>query len=102
MTENKAYLQVANALADIHGKPFGGEDAGRYRISVKALRTLFGRKRLYEDDILQLTRTMLEKGYVLIDMDGYFVVLSANSFVNYRRVGDAVLLDALKADDPAA
>ena len=49
------------------------------------------RKRLYEDDIRDLTRAMLERGFVLIDMDGFFVVMSANTFVNYRRANEDVV-----------
>ncbi|MCH9809493.1 MAG: hypothetical protein K0U74_17365 [Alphaproteobacteria bacterium] len=83
--------QVAERLCELYGEPFGGKDKGRFRIAAKLVRSLAGRRRLYEDDIKQLTRAMLERGYVLIDMDGFFVVLSANTFVNYRRANDECL-----------
>ncbi|WP_264210541.1 hypothetical protein [Leisingera thetidis] len=82
---------AAEALAGLYARDFGGKTSGRYRIPQKLLRELCGRHRLYEDDITELTRALLEKGYVLIDMESFFVVLSANSFVNYRRVGKEVL-----------
>jgi hypothetical protein len=31
---------------------------------------------------------MFERGFVMIDMDSYFIVLSANTFVNYRRANE--------------
>lgn len=47
-----------------------------------------GRRRLYEDDVKALSRALCERGFVLIDMEGFFVVLSANTFVNYRRANE--------------
>jgi len=76
---------AAATLAGLYAKNFGGKSAGRYRIAQKLVRDLLGRRRLYPEDVQALTRAMLEQGYVLIDMDGFFVVMSTNSFVNYRR-----------------
>ncbi|WP_299636758.1 hypothetical protein [uncultured Ruegeria sp.] len=83
--------QVAGKLAELYGREFGGKPSGRYRIPQKLLRELCGRRRLFEDDVTALSRALLEKGYILIDMDSFFVVMSVNSFVNYRRVGKDVL-----------
>lgn len=79
---------VADRLVDLYGRSFGGKSSGRYRIAAKLMRSLAGRRRLYEDDVRLLTRAMLERGYVLIDMENYFVVLSANTFSNYRRANE--------------
>ncbi len=79
---------VADRLAELYNHAFGGKPKGRYRISNKLVSTLAGRRRLYEDDVRQLTRAMLERGFVLIDMDSFFVVMSTNTFVNYRRAND--------------
>ena len=76
----------ADRLVDLHSMGFGGKPSGRYRIPAKQLRDMMGRKRLYPDDIQALTRALLERGYVLIDMDSFFVVMGSNAFVNYRRV----------------
>ena len=80
---------VADRLAELYSDAFGGKPKGRYRIAVKLVRHLAGRRRLYEDDIRELTRAMLERGYVLIDMDSFFVVVAVNTFVNYRRANEA-------------
>jgi hypothetical protein len=79
---------AADRLAELYARPFGGKPTGRYRISTSLLRQLAGRRRLYEDDIRDLARAMLERGYVLIDMDSFFVVISANTFTNYRRANE--------------
>ncbi len=76
---------TADRLESLYSRAFGGKAKGRYRISAKLVRDIAGRKRLYEDDVRALTRAMLERGYVLVDMESFFVILSANTFVNYRR-----------------
>ncbi len=82
---------TADRLVELYSKPFGGKVKGRFRIPEKLLRQMTGRRRLYEDDTRDLARAMLERGYVLLDMDGYFVVMSANTFVNYRRANEDIL-----------
>ena len=82
---------AAEKLAALFDAPFGGKSKGRFRISNKLLRQILQRRRLYDDDIRQLTRALLERGFVLVDMDSFFVVLSANSFVNYRRTNEECL-----------
>lgn len=79
---------VCDRLAELHERSFGGKSKGRYRIAAKLVRQLAERRRLYETDVRDLTRAMLERGYVLIDMDSFFVVMSANTFVNYRRANE--------------
>ncbi len=81
---------TAKRLASLYGESFGGKPTGRYRIASKLVRDMTGRRRLYPEDVQSLTRAMLEEGYVLIDMDSFFVVLSANAFVNYRRANAEV------------
>ncbi len=90
-SETTSIAAVSEQLARLYTKQFGGKPNGRFRISTKLLRKLARRKRLYEDDIRDLTRAMLERGFVLIDMDGFFVVMSANTFVNYRRANEDVV-----------
>ena len=87
MTEN--HSQAADRLAELYAQAFGGKAKGRYRIAAKLIRRLYGRRRLYEDDIRGLARALLERGYVLIDMDSFFVVISAGAFANYRRANEA-------------
>ena len=82
---------VADRLAELYNHSFGGKPKGRYRIAVKLVRQVAGRRRLYEDDIRELTRAMLERGFVLIDMDSFFVVMGVNTFVNYRRANEACI-----------
>lgn len=86
---------MADKLAHLYSEKFGGKDSGRYRVAAKTVRDATGRRRLYEDDVRNLTRAMVERGYVLIDMDSFFVVMSANSFVNYRRANDHCLRDKI-------
>jgi len=85
---------LANAtdrLAALYDESFGGKKSGRYRIPAKLMRELAKRRRLYEDDIQAIGRALLERGYVLIDLDSFYVVMSANAFLNYRRVSEVQL-----------
>ena len=84
----KSIEMIADRLCDFYDEPFGGKSSGRFRLPAKILRKMAGRRRLYESDVRDLARAMFERGYVLIDMESFFVVTSANSFVNYRRVPD--------------
>jgi hypothetical protein len=77
---------TAKKLADMYTDDFGGKPSGRYRISRKLICEMAGQRRLYEEDVTSLARALLEHGFVLIDMESFFVVISANAFVNYRRV----------------
>lgn len=89
---------AARHLAALYADEFGGKPSGRYRIAAKQLRELVGRRRLYPEDVAALTRRLLEEGYVLIDMDGFFVVLSANAFVNYRRANAEAIRRVVQGD----
>lgn len=91
-TQNQNTQNTAKRLAALYAENFGGKSSGRYRIAAKLLREMMGRRRLYPEDIQHLTRATLEEGYVLIDMDSFFVVLSANAFTNYRRVSTEAVL----------
>ncbi len=91
MTESNWINPTAEKLAQLYDCKFGGKDNGRYRIAAKLVRAIAGRRRLYEDDVRALTRALLERGFVLIDLDSFFVVMSANAFVNYRRANDDIL-----------
>lgn len=82
---------AADRLAALHDRDFGGKPGGRYRISAKLVARIAGRRRLYEDDVRVLRRALFERGFVLIDMETFFVVISANAFVNYRRANEDCL-----------
>mgnify|MGYP000002586351 FL=1 len=80
--------KTADHLAALYDQKFGGKENGRYRIPIKLVREFGGRRRFYEDDVRALARKLFECGFVLIDMDTFFVIMSANSFVNYRRANE--------------
>lgn len=82
---------TARELCDLFEVAFGGKPRGRYRISEKFLRHLMGTTRLYPETILTLQRAVFERGFVLIDMDNFFVVIGAKTVSTYRRVGPALV-----------
>lgn len=82
---------AADRLGALYGEAFAGKRNGRYRISAKLVRRLMRRRRLYEDEIRGLSRALYERGYLLLDLDSYFVVLSTGIFGNYRRVNEELV-----------
>jgi len=89
--ESKNISNAADRLAKFYDAGFGGKTSGRYRIPAKLMRELVQRQRLYEDDVQALARALFERGFVLIDMDSFYVVMKANAFVNYRRANEDLL-----------
>jgi len=82
---------LAERLEQLYETAFAGKPRGRYRLSMKHFRLLTGCRRVYPETILAVARALYERGYVLVDMETYFVVLSQRTFSSYRRVNDAVL-----------
>ena len=87
--------QVAAQLAALYERGFAGKARGRYRVSVKHLRILTNRKRVPPVLLSELAEELFELGYVLIDMETFFVVLAQRTFSSYRRVSDGAIASLL-------
>ncbi|WP_417520083.1 hypothetical protein [Minwuia sp.] len=85
---------AADHLVAIYNEPFGGKPRGRYRLSMKLMRQLLDRRRIWHDEIEALTRAMYERGYALIDMETFFVVIAHQTFTNTRRANEAGIIGA--------
>lgn len=83
--------QVADKLIELYELPFGGKPTGKYRISRKFLRELCGRRRLTDADFAELVDAMFEKGFSLVDVETFYVVLNHRAYASYRRVTGAAL-----------
>ena len=57
-------LEIADHLAELYDRSFGGKERGRFRISDKLVRKLAGRRRLYEEDITALSRALTARAGV--------------------------------------
>ena len=91
MEDRPTERQVAETLAALYERSFGGKERGRYRVSMKHMRALTGRRRVSEEAVREIGRELFELGYVLIDLETFFVVLAQRTFRSYRRVSDAAL-----------
>lgn len=87
--------QVAAQLAALYERGFAGKERGRYRISMKHLRVLTNRMRLPPEELRRIGEELFELGYVLIDMETFFVVLAQRTFTSYRRVSDGAVASLL-------
>ena len=98
--------QIAAFLEALDSQPFGGKPKGRFRISRKFLRQVARRRRLPADLVSAIADEMFERGYVMIDMEAYFVVIPQRYFGSYRRVTAAAVETVLPTaavhgdDDP--
>jgi len=84
--------KAADHLVAIYNEPFGGKPRGRYRLSVKLLRQLLGQRRVWPDQVVALSRALYERGYALIDLESFFVVVAHQTFNNTRRANEAGII----------
>lgn len=84
---------VAQKLADLYDKPFGGKPTGRYRISQKMLRKIAERNKLPERYVAELAEELFELGFVLLNMETFYALVSVKTFASYRRLGEASFED---------
>ena len=82
---------LAQALVRLFGERFGGASGGKFRISRKFLRQLAGRRKVSEAFLAALAEHMFEAGFVFVDCESYFIVLSQKQFASYRRVTAAAV-----------
>jgi len=92
MQQRPSEREVAEQLAALYERGFGGKERGRYRISMKHLRALTGRKRVPPRALRGIAEELFELGYVLVDMETFVVVLAQRTFTSYRRVSDSAVL----------
>ena len=89
MDERPSVRFVAEQLVELYDRSFGGKERGRYRVSMKHMKMLTGRKRIPGPTIRKIGEELFEQGYVLIDLESYFVVMDQRTFRSYRRVNDS-------------
>jgi len=84
--------KAADHLVAIYNEPFGGKPRGRYRLSAKLLRQLLRQRRVWPDQVVALSRALYERGYALIDLESFFVVVAHQTFNNTRRANEAGII----------
>jgi hypothetical protein len=89
VAERPTEREVAERLAALYDEAFGGKPRGRYRISSKHLKALTGRRRVPPRTVRAIAEELYELGFVLIDLETFFVVLAQRTFTSYRRVSDS-------------
>jgi hypothetical protein len=80
---------VTDRLVALYERPFGGKPRGRYRISMKLMCRIVGQRRVWPEQIEAIRRSLYERGYLLVDLETYFVIVSQQTFVSYRRLNEA-------------
>lgn len=90
------YVDVRTRLVALYEHPFAGKPRGRYRISMKLMRQLMGVRRLWPEQLEALRRSLYEMGYLLIDLETYFILVSQQTFASYRRANESVIAAAME------
>ena len=93
--QDQTYVEAVDRLVSLYEEPFGGKKRGRFRISMKLLRSLCGHRRVWPEQMEAIGRALYERGYLLVDMETYCVVVSQQTFISYRRVNEAGLASVL-------
>ena len=101
MREQPTERQIAEWLAQLYETQFAGKARGRYRISMKHMRMLTGRRRVHSDAIDRIAEELFELGFVLVDLEAFFVGLAQRPFRIFRR-GSDISLAAVMASEPTA
>ena len=96
MADKPSERRIAERLAALYEEKFGGKERGRYRIAMKQMRMLTGRRRVPGEYIQKLGEELFELGYVLIDLETFFVVLAQRTFRSYRRVSEDSLMSVTR------
>ena len=85
--------EVIDRLIALYDHTFGGKPRGRYRISMKLMRRMTNQRRLWPEQIEAIRRGLYETGYILIDLETYFIVVSQRTFASYRRLNEASIVN---------
>jgi hypothetical protein len=93
----KTHSEVCEGLIHFYNEKFGGKLRGRFKIMRKDLMFLARWPRLSEIDVKQLSDLMLEKGYVMVDLDSYFIVIEERIVLGYRKVPNQLIADYIAA-----
>ncbi len=101
MPDGTLARDTAEKLAALYDRAFAGKERGRFRISMKHMRMLTGRRRVSAHLVREISEELFETGYVLIDMETFFVVLSQRTFGSYRRVNDGCLEPTNESAEPS-
>ena len=89
--ERRSPEDLVQILVRLFAERFGGASVGKFRISRKFLRQLAGRRKLSDAYLDALAEEMFESGFVFVDCESYFIVLSQKQFASYRRVTAAAV-----------
>lgn len=79
---------AADRLVALYEQPFGGKIRGRYRVSMKLMRRLLDQRRVWPEQIEAIQRELYQRGFVLLDLETYFVVVNQQTFASYRRINE--------------
>ncbi len=91
----KSPKKLADELAEIYEKAFGGKKRGRFRTSRKNFRRLARLPLITEEYIREVSLFLRLRKLILIDIDSAFCVIPLRNTRGYRRVTKSVIEEYL-------
>jgi hypothetical protein len=82
---------VVETLVALYNEAFGGKERGRFRISTKLVRRIFGQRRVWPEQIEAVRRALYERGFLFIDLETYFAIVGQQTFAGYRRANETCI-----------
>ena len=82
---------VVETLVALYNEGFGGKERGRFRISTKLVRRIFGQRRVWPEQIEAVRRALYERGFLFIDLETYFAIVGQQTFASYRRANETCI-----------
>ena len=80
------YNKAASDLILFYHSSFGGKMKGRYKIKREHLSSILKNIFLKNNQIEELRYSLLDRGFILIDLDIEFIIMTVVTFNNYRSV----------------
>lgn len=87
--QGRTCSETVETLLSLYDKSFGGKQRGRFRISAKLLCRIVGQRRIWPEQVEAIRRELYERGYLLVDLETYYAIVSQKTFAGYRRVNEA-------------
>lgn len=85
------YNKAASDLIVFYHSSFGGKIKGRYKIKREHLSSILKINFLKNYQIEELQYSLLDRGFIIINLDMVFIVMTVVTFNNYRSVPKSLI-----------
>ncbi len=87
----RSNADIADDLVALYHTQFANKKSGKYRISRKYFRDICGRRKLPDSFLNGISEEVFERGFVLVDVESFYVIFNQQLFRSYRRATEAAI-----------